>query len=72
MIPNIEEPDVLRRVLLDLEAKSIEVVTPISVIQTLDAEDPIPMEVSVSKLNEVIEAVNSISAILNSTRKNQF
>ena len=71
-MPNIEEPDVLRRVLLELEAKAIEVVTPISVIQTIDADDPIPLEVSALKLNEVIEAVNSISAILNSTRKNQF
>lgn len=72
MILNVEEPEVLRRALLELEAKSILVVAPISTIQTLDTEDPIVMEVSASKLNEVINAVNSISAILNSTRRDQF
>jgi len=66
---DIENPEVLRRTLLEIESRLLNVITPISVITPTDSMDPEDLR---NKLNEVVDAVNAISTILNSNRKNQF
>ena len=68
--PSIDNPEVLRRVLLNLESRTIEVSAPISTIVKLP--DTVVMADTVKKLNEIIETINAISTVLNSTRNNQF
>ena len=66
---DIENPEVLRRTLLEIESRLLNVITPISVITPTDSMDPEDLR---NKLNEVVDAVNAISTILNSNRKHQF
>ena len=70
MIPlNIEDPEVLRRTLLELEKSVPKFDVALSPITEL--EDSADIVATVAKVNEVIRSINALFAELNTTTKHR-
>lgn len=66
MIPlSIDEPNVLRRTLEELESKLIIVATPISPVDKLPTDAD--LATTIARVNEVIEGFNAVVVVLNAT-----
>ena len=66
---DLDNPIVLKRLLLELEGRLLDMPSPISAIQKVDTATGYSLE---TKLNEVIDTVNAIAKTLNQSRKNSF
>lgn len=68
--PNLGNLDILRRVLLDLDNRTIDVEVPISTADKLAADAD--LATTVKKVNELIDILNAVASTLNSARNNNF
>jgi len=67
----VENPDVLRRALLDLEHKIPTFATSIAGIDPLVLDGTNDVELIANKVTELINAVNAVTSALNKTTRNK-
>ena len=73
MIPiNIDDKEVLRRTLLELENDALKLSAPLSYIDPLNLDGSNDIQLIADKLREVLDTLNTLSSELNKTTKNHI